>query len=559
MINPKKFKQICMLVLFVFLGTALSACQKIELELAYAEGITEEGTYNKNLFYRNDLEVVSADPHCIFVEHGEEQGWFYIYATSDLLGCEGIMAWKSKDLVNWETVGVVFAPEDDSWSVANIWAPEVIYDEGDGLYYMFYSATNNNLRAGYHHTKYLGLAVSESPAGPFVQWTGTNLDGTVIGIGDPIFVLENIGLDHELYKEGRSFIDASPFVDPLTNEKYLYFTQSRNVDKTNRIWGMKMKNWATPDYSTVKVLTEVNKITPGGEFTEFEEGIINEAPQMLYHEGHYYLTYSIDSASSKTYSVYQAISDSPLGEFRKLSLDEGGLVLGAELGWDHVSGSGHHGFVQAEDELWVVYHQHLDRNYGNTMERGLAADRVFWIKNKEDFPVLYANGPTYSLQPKPKIYSGYHNIAGSAEITATNGLPNSNTEFLNDGLFRLHEFGVVEEFEFERTTTITLKFPEYRKITALMIYNSYDYAKAFARIERIELSFKVNKTKGIAYLEKLAFDWDLHANIQEQFMRPGGSVVAEFNEIMVDEIRITINAPSGTDVAAISDIVVLGK
>lgn len=92
-----------------------------------------------------------------------------------------------------------------------------------------------------------------------------------------------------------------------------------------------------------------------------------------------------------------------------------------------------------------------------------------------------------------------------------------------------------------------------------MIYNSYDYAKAFARIERIELSFKVNKTKGIAYLEKLAFDWDLHANIQEQFMRPGGSVVAEFNEIMVDEIRITINAPSGTDVAAISDIVVLGK
>jgi hypothetical protein len=183
----------------------------------------------------------------------------------------------------------------------------------------------------------------------------------------------------------------------------------------------------------------------------------------------------------------------------------------------------------------------------------------FWIKNKEDFPVLYANGPTYSLQPKPKIYSGYHNIAGSAEITATNGLPNSNTEFLNDGLFRLHEFGVVEEFEFERTTTMTLKFPEYRKITALMIYNSYDYAKAFARIERIELSFKVNKTKGIAYLEKLAFDWDLHANIQEQFMRPGGSVVAEFNEIMVDEIRITINAPSGTDVAAISDIVVLGK
>ena len=116
------------------------------------------------------------------------------------------------------------------------------------------------IRAGYHNTKYLGLATSKSPAGPFIQWTGINSDGNTIKIGDPIFVLENIGLDHDLYKEGRGFIDASPFVDPLTKEKYLYFTQNRNVDKTNRIWGMRMKDWATPDYSTVKVLTKLIKL-----------------------------------------------------------------------------------------------------------------------------------------------------------------------------------------------------------------------------------------------------------------------------------------------------------
>ena len=493
--------------------------QESKVELAYFKGITAEGLYNKNLFYRNDLEIESADPHCIFVEHGEEKGWFYMYATSDLLGCEGIMAWKSKDLANWETVGVVFAPEDDSWSVANIWAPEVIYDEDDELYYMFYSATNNNTRAGYHNTKYLGLATSKSPAGPFIQCTGINSDGNTIKIGDPIFVLENIGLDHDLYKEGRSFIDASPFVDPLTKEKYLYFTQNRNVDKTSRIWGMRMKDWATPDYSTVKVLTEVNKATPEGGFTVVEEGIINEAPQMLYHEGYYYLTYSIDSASSKTYSVYQAVSDSPLGEFRKLTLEEGGLVLGAELGWDHASGSGHHGFVQAGDELWVVYHQHLDRNYGNTMERGLASDRVYWVKNENAFPVLYANGPTYSLQPKPKIANGYYNIASMAEINATNMLPTSKVEYLNDGLLQLHEFGIVKEFEFEKTSTITLKFSDYQKITALMIYNSYDYQKAFVRIEKIELSFKVNKPRALLILRNLLLI-GIFVNVYEELYDP---------------------------------------
>jgi GH43 family beta-xylosidase len=557
-VNSEKINKSLILLLILFLSIFLISCKKAEIELAYFSGIAENGLYNENLFYRNDLEVRSADPQCIYITEGEDEGWYYLYATSDLLGCKGIMAWKSKDLTNWEVVGVVFEPEDNSWSVANIWAPEVIYD--DGVYYLFYSATNSNTKAGYYNTKYLGLASSDSPSGPFKQWTGTNQNNTTITIGDPIFVLENIGLDHELYKAGRSFIDVSPFIDPVTNEKYLYFTQNRNVDKTSRLWGMKMKDWATPDYSTVKVLTEVNKVsTNGQEYTEVEEGIINEAPQMLYRDGVYYLTYSIDSATSKTYSVYQAISDSPLGDFRKLSLEEGGLVLGAEMSWDHVSGSGHHCFVQRNDELWIVYHQHLERNYGNTLERGIATDKVFWVENENELFTLYANGPTYSLQPKISSFTGYENIAGLANIEATNTLETSSTKYLNDGLFQLHEFGNVHEFEFNTSTVIKLNFDDYRTIKALMVYNSYDYDKSFVRVDRVEFSFKSNKTKGIAFINIMEFDWDLYVNADEEMMRPGGSVIAEFNEFLVNSITIYVSAPVGSDVAAISDIVVLGK
>lgn len=65
----------------------------------------------------------------------------------------------------------------------------MIYD-GAGKYYMTYSARNSNtIAAGgkYYGNTYIGLAVSDSPAGPFVQWTGTNADGAEIGLGDPIF------------------------------------------------------------------------------------------------------------------------------------------------------------------------------------------------------------------------------------------------------------------------------------------------------------------------------------------------------------------------------------
>ena len=67
------FKKLSFLFLTILALILLTSCKKVEVELAYFKGITAEGLYNKNLFYRNDLEIKSADPHCIFVEHGEEK------------------------------------------------------------------------------------------------------------------------------------------------------------------------------------------------------------------------------------------------------------------------------------------------------------------------------------------------------------------------------------------------------------------------------------------------------------------------------------------------------
>jgi len=558
------------LFMTLFLITFLTACTdsvvelKEILELPHYDQMTEGQEYNSKLFYRNDLLVRGADPTAIYISEGPEAGYFYLYATSDLISNRGIMGWRSKDLHNWEVVGVVFLPEEESWGRSSIWAPQIIYDESDQTYYLYYSAHNSNQAGGYNETKYLGLATSKSPAGPFVQWTGTDLNGDEIGLGDPIFDLEKLSHDHPLYKPEQSFIDACPFLDPQTGDKYLYMVRSRYRAATNEIWGVKMKDWATPDYSTLTRLTTVNRTTVGGdEPTDLYAGVIDEGPFMTYAHGKYYLTLSINGTTDKNYAVVQAIGDTPLGPFTKIQNADGGLVLGAELSWDHVSCAGHHSFIEVGEELWIVYHQDLDREFGGT-KRGIAIDRVEWVLNDKGQYVMRAVGPTYSVQPLPSFVTGYRNIAPEAKVTATNMKEGSSADYLNDGLVQLHEISPIKEFEANAgRTTIAMEFDDYRTARAILVYNSWDYYKSFVQIADITMSFKAEKDGktvfGRASIKNLAFDFENYANVDFEMMRAGAAAIAEFDELLIKDITITIFSPEGQDGISISDIVVLGK
>ena len=47
----------------------------------YAD-VAQDGNYNRNLFYRNDLEVKYGDPTTIYVDEGEWAGTFFTSGTS---------------------------------------------------------------------------------------------------------------------------------------------------------------------------------------------------------------------------------------------------------------------------------------------------------------------------------------------------------------------------------------------------------------------------------------------------------------------------------------------
>ncbi len=162
------------LVMMISMLAMLSGCweegSKVNVEdfsyETYSDNTYSDYSYNKNLYYLNELNFQIADPTVVYVEEGEEAGYFYAYGTSDLIQCHGIQCWRSKDLTNWEYRGVAFEPDySEAWAHNNYWAPEVLYD--NGAYYLFYSAFDYRK----DNRMYMSVAVSANPYGPFVYPT----------------------------------------------------------------------------------------------------------------------------------------------------------------------------------------------------------------------------------------------------------------------------------------------------------------------------------------------------------------------------------------------------
>jgi hypothetical protein len=557
------------IAILIFTGcfTSLAGCGNKEESIDfsyYNEMLSENENYNSNLFYLNSLDFQVADPSVIYISSGEQTGYFYAYGTSDDIQCHGFQSWRSTDMTHWESMGIAFKPNfSNTWATLNYWAPEVIFDEDDGLYYMFYNAQNLDK----NNNQYLSVAYSENPQGPFVcADSRRDANGNMLYENKAVFDLtsENMAIDSETVR--HQAIDASPFIDPVTKDKYLFFSYFDSFSQSE-IFGMKMIDWFTPDYSTLTQLTAVGylsladrdniDITKGSKVSE---GPINEGPFMYYKDGTYYLTFSVFGYTDDKYQVRQALSDNPLGIFSKISVEDGGAVIYTDSMWDYMTSAGHHSFVKCGDELCIAYHTFYNR-IDISNGRALAVDRVEFVKNNSGKEIMHTNGPTYSLQPLPETVSGYKDIAKSAVISSNNTTDGSNTKYLNDGLVKYHENDLTEEYQAKSgLTEITLSWDTFKTVRAVMIYNSIDYSKTYTRIEKIEfeyLSRTGGKTSTIS-CEKINYDWNLNADLSTEIMHPGGSAIVEFADLPVKSIKIYIKSPTDSEIA-LSEIMVLGK
>jgi hypothetical protein len=96
-----------------------------------------------------------------------------------------------------------------------------------------------------------------------------------------------------------------------------------------------------------------------------------------------------------------------------------------------------------------------------------------------------------------------------------------------------------------------------------MVYTSKDEFSAFAQIARIEFVCIEDGKEVVRFIKDVELSAECYqANDYDGaifYISPGAAAYAEFEELNVKSIRITIDVPANQDSVGISEIRVLGK
>ncbi len=281
------------------------------------------------------LDGFYADPEIIY---SNKTNKYYLYPTSDgFTGWSGtyFKTFSSEDLVNWKDEGIILdLKKDVSWANRNAWAPTAIEKKINGAYKYFYYFTA---------AQKIGVAVSNNPAGPFVD------------SGKALIAERPKGI------KGGQEIDPDVFTDPVSGKNYLYWGNGYmacvelNDDMTS------IKD------NTLKIMTP-------------KDNTFREGTEVFYRKGTYYFMWSEDDTRSPNYRVRYATSKSPTGP---LTIPENNLIL-EKKPEDGIYGTGHNSVIQTPNsDTWHIVYHRFNRPNGITMGDAAGYNREVCIDKLE--------------------------------------------------------------------------------------------------------------------------------------------------------------------------------
>ncbi|MEI6946442.1 family 43 glycosylhydrolase [Paraflavisolibacter sp. H34] len=305
-------------LLFAFLSLPCSTLRAQEAKPVTPVQVKKKGQNNPA------LRGLFADPDIIF---SEKTGRFYIYPTTD--GFTNWMgtyfkAFSSADLVHWKDEGVVLDLQKEvSWADVRAWAPCIIERKINGQYkYFYYFCAEQKI----------GVAVGDSPAGPFVD------------TGKPLIDKRPDGF----VRKGQQ-IDPDVFQDPQTGKYFLY-------------WGNGYLAGAELNDDMVSLKPEtIKELTP-------PDRMYTEGTHVFYRQGTYYFLWSQNDTRDPNYRVRYGMTKSPL---EKLTYPQNNFVV-VKDSVAGIYGTGHNATIQVpgKDEWYLVYHRF---NYPNGINMGREA------------------------------------------------------------------------------------------------------------------------------------------------------------------------------------------
>ena len=322
-------------------------------------------------FPNHDQPILSgfhADPEVLYSNQTKK---YYIYSTTDGTpgwGGHDFSVFSSTNLKDWTDEGKMLDVKGDQvkWATGNAWAPAIIEVKASGRknaeavggaykYYFYFSAHNPQ-----SNRKEIGVAVSDSPTGPFTD------------SGRPIVT----DADRPEGVRGGQAIDVDVFRDPKSGKYYLY-------------WGNGFMAGAelNDDLLSIKPETKVNLTPKGGSLDTWA---YREAPYVFYRKGLYYFLWSVDDTGSPNYHVCYGTAKSPLGP---ITIDEQNYRVIEQRPEQGIYGTAHNSILQLPtkkgDDWYIVYHR-INKHFLHNdpgIHREVCIDRLTFDKKGRIVPV----------------------------------------------------------------------------------------------------------------------------------------------------------------------------
>lgn len=267
----------------------------------------------------------TADPAAIVV--GDT---FYLYTGEDTGDGKGYnipnwLVFSTQDMETWIEHPIPLRTSDFSWAVGNSsWASQVI--EHNGQYYWYVSTEHKDVDG--KRGKAIGVAVSDSPTGPF-----KDARGTALITNNMTTKWTDISWDD---------IDPSVFIDD-DGQAYLF--------------------WGNTQCYYIKL--KENMIETAGEIIAVELPKFTEAPWIHKYGEWYYLSYATGFPEKIAYAMSHSIHGP--WEYKGILNEIAGN-----------SNTNHQAILEFKDDWYFVYHNGSIETEGGSYRRSVCIDRLYY-------------------------------------------------------------------------------------------------------------------------------------------------------------------------------------
>lgn len=271
----------------VALGTALFSCS----------GLHVQNPIVQTAYTADPAPLVYNDKLYLYTSHDEDDSTWFTMNDWKL--------YSTDDMVNWTEHPTPLSFKTFEWARGDAWAAQCI--ERDGKFYMYVPVTDRKGESA------IGVAVADSPYGPFYDPLGTPLVQADFGNIDPTVFIDD---------DGQAYLywgNPNCFYVKLNKDMISYEGEIHAVPMKPESFGRREGN---PKRST----------------------LYEEAPWLYRRKGVYYLFYA--GGPIPEHLAY-ATSDSPEGPWKY-----GGTVMAKEGG----SFTNHPGIVDFRGKTYLFYH-----------------------------------------------------------------------------------------------------------------------------------------------------------------------------------------------------------